>query len=142
MNQEKIGKLIAEIRKEKDMTQTDLANKLGITDRAISKWENGRGLPDISLLQNVSEILGITITELLSGERNGENKAEQIIIESLNVNQKQFKKITQGIMLLGCSVAFCLSTIIFGATNQMVVTFGGITFGFIIASMITLFRKV
>ena len=75
MNQEKIGKLIAEIRKEKDMTQTDLANKLGITDRAISKWENGRGLPDISLLQNVSEILGITITELLSGERNGENKA-------------------------------------------------------------------
>lgn len=142
MNQEKIGKLIAEIRKEKDMTQTDLANKLGITDRAISKWENGRGLPDISLLQNLSEILGITITELLSGERNGENKAEQIIIESLNVNQKQFKKITQGIMLLGCSVASCLSTIIFGATNQMVVTFGGITFGFIIAGMITLFRKV
>lgn len=46
MNQERIGRFIAELRKEKKLTQIDLANKLGITDRAISKWENGRGLPD------------------------------------------------------------------------------------------------
>lgn len=52
MNQEKIGRFIAELRKEKKMTQIDLANKLGITDRAISKWENGRGMPDLSLLNH------------------------------------------------------------------------------------------
>ena len=50
MNQEKIGRFIAELRKEKKMTQINLANKLGITDRAISKWENDRVLPDLSLL--------------------------------------------------------------------------------------------
>ena len=50
MNQEKIGKFILDLRKEKNMTQNELADKLGITDRAISKWENGRGMPDLSLL--------------------------------------------------------------------------------------------
>lgn len=51
MNQEKIGKFISELRKEKNMTQEQLANKLGITDRAISKWENGRCLMDISFFR-------------------------------------------------------------------------------------------
>lgn len=142
MNQEKIGKFIAKMRKEKNMTQVEMANKLGITDRAVSKWENGRGLPDISLLKNLSQILDISITELLSGEKNSINKTENIIIDTLNTNQKQAKKIAQGNILLGCSVAFGISTIVFGAMNQMVVTFGGITIGFILAGMITLFRKV
>ena len=56
MNQENIGKFIAELRKEKNMTQQELADKLMITDRAISHWENGRRLPDISLLKSLSEI--------------------------------------------------------------------------------------
>jgi len=69
VNQEKIGRFIAELRKEKELTQIDLANKLGITDRAISKWENGRGMPDLSLIKPLSDELGITVNELLSGER-------------------------------------------------------------------------
>ena len=70
MNQEKIGKFIAELRKEKNMTQQDLATKLNVTDRAISNWENGRRLPDYSLIKNLCDELGITINELLSGEKD------------------------------------------------------------------------
>jgi len=141
MNQEKIGKFITECRKQKNLTQNELADKLGITDKAISKWENGRCMPDISLLEELCSILGVTINELLSGERNTNNSSDKIIIDSLEVNERQFKKILQGSMLLGCSVAFNIATIIFGATNQMVVVFGGITFSFIIAGMITLLKR-
>lgn len=51
MEQEKIGKFISQLRKEKNMTQKDLAEKIGVTDRAISKWENGRGMPELSLIK-------------------------------------------------------------------------------------------
>ena len=65
MNQEKIGKFILELRKEKNMTQQELADKIGVTDRAISKWENGRGLPDLSLITVLAEVINgsIGITE-------------------------------------------------------------------------------
>ena len=69
MNQEKIGKFILKLRKEKNMTQQELADKIGVTDRAISKWENGRGMPDLSLMKPLCEELGITINELISGEK-------------------------------------------------------------------------
>ena len=88
MNQEKIGRFIAELRKEKKMTQIDLANKLGITDRAISKWENGRGMPDLSLLAPLCEILDVSINELLSGARldkkDYQEKLEENIINTID----------------------------------------------------------
>lgn len=68
MNQEKIGNFILELRKEKNMTQQELADKIGVTDKAISKWENGRGMPDLSLMKPLYKELGITINELISGE--------------------------------------------------------------------------
>ena len=67
MNQEKIGKFIKDKRLELKMTQKDLADKLGISDRAISKQENGRGVPDVSLLSDLSKVLDVTINDLLSG---------------------------------------------------------------------------
>jgi transcriptional regulator with XRE-family HTH domain len=79
MNQVKIGKFIAELRKEKDLTQKDLAEKIGVTDKAISKWENGRGMPDVSLLRKISEVLGITVNELLSAEKiDDKDKARKL----------------------------------------------------------------
>ncbi|MDD6387507.1 MAG: helix-turn-helix transcriptional regulator [Bacilli bacterium] len=69
MNQEKIGNYILELRKEKNMAQQELADKIGVTDKAISKWENGRGMPDLSLMKPLCKELGITINELISGER-------------------------------------------------------------------------
>lgn len=74
MDQEKIGKFIAECRKEKGLTQNQLAEKLGVTDKAVSKWENGRCMPDISSLQPLTQELGITINELLCGEKITEDK--------------------------------------------------------------------
>ena len=68
MNYDKIGKFIQEKRKEKNLTQKELAKKLGVSDKAISKWERGICCPDISLLKDLSSILDISINELLSGE--------------------------------------------------------------------------
>ena len=69
MNQEKIGKFIAENRKVKKITQLELAEQLGVTDRAVSNWENGKNMPDLSLFKPLCDILGITINELMSGEK-------------------------------------------------------------------------
>lgn len=96
MNNEKFGKFIAELRKEKNMTQKDLANKLKITDKAISKWERGLGFPDIVLLKPLSEIFKVSITELLNGERQENNKIdiETQVIQIINKveEQKKIKK--------------------------------------------------
>lgn len=67
MNQEKIGKFIASCRKEQGFTQTVLAEKLGITDRAVSKWETGRSLPDASIMPELCGLLNIQLSELFTG---------------------------------------------------------------------------
>ncbi len=78
MDQIKIGKFIAECRKIQNLTQMQLSEKLGITDRAVSKWENGKAMPDSSVMLELCEILGITVNELLCGEKiNMENKNQQ-----------------------------------------------------------------
>lgn len=69
MDQIKIGKFIASCRKEQDMTQAVLAEKLGISDRAISKWETGKSMPDSGIMLELCELLKINVNELLSGER-------------------------------------------------------------------------
>lgn len=87
MNQTEIGTFIAKCRKEQNLTQAQLAEKLNITDRAISKWETGKSMPDSSIMLELCAILGINVNELLSGERietkhseNYEKKAEENLI--------------------------------------------------------------
>lgn len=70
MENEKMGQLISELRKSNQMTQKDLAVKLNVSDKAVSKWERGLSCPDISLLLPLSDILGLTIEELLNGEKS------------------------------------------------------------------------
>lgn len=88
MNQEKIGKFIAELRKEKEITQAELGERLGVTNKTISRWENGNYMPDISLMQSLCEEFEISINEFLSGERISDEdfrkKADANIISSLN----------------------------------------------------------
>lgn len=69
MDQIKIGQFISELRKEKDYTQRQLADLLGISDKTVSKWECGNGMPDLSIMPKLCEVLGININELLSGKR-------------------------------------------------------------------------
>ena len=96
MDQEKIGKFILKLRKEKKMTQQELADKIGVTDRAISKWENGRGMPDLSLMKPLCDELGISINELISGEKINkkeyQDRFEENIFNAINYSQKQIKK--------------------------------------------------
>ena len=67
MNAETTGALIAEIRQERNMTQAQLAEKVHVSDKTISKWENGKGFPDSSIWESLTEALGITVYELISG---------------------------------------------------------------------------
>ena len=94
MNQEKIGKFILKLRREKNMTQQELADKIGVTDRAISKWENGRGLPDLSLMMPLCKELGITINELISGEQiekeDYQSKLEENIFKTIDYTNRKF----------------------------------------------------
>ena len=84
MNQMKIGEFIASQRKKNNLTQAALAEKLGITDRAVSKWERGKGLPDVSLMLDLCNIFGITVNELLCGEimdMDDNNKNETLLLD-------------------------------------------------------------
>ena len=116
MNQEKIGKFIANLRKEKNMTQQDLAKKLGVTDRAISKWENGRGLPDYSLLQDLCDTLSISINELFFGEKiskeDYKTKAEENMSKLINDNYSEKKKINW-IIAISVAVVYLSISILF-----------------------------
>ena len=68
MNLDNIGKFIKEMRKNKNLTQEELAEKLGVNNRTVSRWENGKNMPDISLYKPLCEVLGISIEELVNGE--------------------------------------------------------------------------
>lgn len=106
MDQIKIGKFISELRKEKNMTQAELGEKIGVSYKTISKWENGRGMPELATLKPLSEEFGISINELLSGEKiKGEayqEKLEENIINTIDYSNKQvYEKDTRiGIILL------------------------------------------
>lgn len=83
MDQVKIGKLIAECRKAKKLTQVELANLLGVTDKSVSKWENGICLPDVSLYKKICEILDLTLNEFFSGERLTDESFKQVADSNL-----------------------------------------------------------
>ena len=95
MNQEKIGKFIASCRKKKNITQQELADKLGVSDRSIGNWENGRNMPDLSLFKPLCKELDITINDLISGEKVKENeyqeKLEENIVKTINYSNKKIE---------------------------------------------------
>ena len=97
MDQLKIGKFIAECRKQKCLTQIQLADKLSITDKAVSKWERGVAMPDTSIMLELCDILGISVNELLSGEKidmeNNNQKNEQLLLDMAKELEKKNKTI-------------------------------------------------
>lgn len=120
MDQEKIGKFIAELRKEKGLTQAQLAERFDISNKAVSKWETGKSLPDASIMIDLCNFLGITVNELLSGERirmeDYKEKAEEIITGVVQISQEEkkamlkdirnrgFMTITIGVILLVAAI--------------------------------------
>ena len=97
MNQIKIGRFIAECRKQAKLTQMQLAEKLGITDKAISKWERGIAMPDTSIMLELCDILGISVNELLCGEKinmeNDKQNYEQLLLDMAKELEQKNKTI-------------------------------------------------
>ena len=97
MEKEKTGQLISELRKEKGLTQKQLADALNVTDKAVSKWERGLSFPDISMLEPLSDLLGVTIMEILAGERSGGNgsmskeEVQDLINASVELGEEEIR---------------------------------------------------
>ena len=120
MDQEKIGKFISSCRKETGLTQAALADKLGITDRAVSKWETGKSLPDASIMIELCNLLGITVNELLTGEHitmdDYKNKAEANLLEMrLKVEQRDKLLLKVEKIMIGVAIPFYVALILTGA---------------------------
>ena len=102
MDQIKIGKFIASCRKEQGMTQAVLAEKLGISDRAVSKWETGRSMPDSGIMLKLCDLLKTNVNELLSGEHitmeNYNAKSEELILNLKTENESYGRKLMRGFL--------------------------------------------
>lgn len=103
MDINKTGIFIAQLRKEKGLSQKELGEKLDITDKAVSRWETGKGLPDISLLEPLSEALGVSVGELLAGKRMNpetvQKDTDRVILESLLYSRKMLKHIGSAVLI-------------------------------------------
>ena len=124
MDQVKIGKFIAERRKKLNLTQMQLAEKLNITDRAISKWETGKSLPDSSIMPALCDILQITINDLLSGEvvtlDNYNKELENNLLEMIKQKELSDKRLLSAEVLIGITATVILfALILLAAVVQM-----------------------
>ncbi len=112
MNPEKIGAFIKALRKEKNLTQKELAEILCCTDKAISRWETGRGIPEVSFLIPLSKALEVSVNELLTGERFPEEeikeKSEQLIVETITHTDKKIGGLKKMLYALFCIIQFLL----------------------------------
>lgn len=108
MDQIKIGKFISQMRKEKGLTQKQLGEELLISDKTVSKWETGKGLPEVSLMLPLCEKLGININELLTGERipdeDYKKKAEENIMDIMREKEENIKKIIIEAIVCGVTI--------------------------------------
>ena len=102
------GRFIAEVRKEKGFTQAELAEKLNVTDKAVSKWETGRSAPDVSLLIPLSEIFGVTVTEILKGERISTEVLPEASNEVIVKAIKEKKQINKRFLLIAGTIMLVL----------------------------------
>ena len=120
MDQIKIGKFIAECRKKANLTQMQLAEKLNITDRAISKWENGKAMPDSSIMLDLCNVLSISVNDLLSGEvvtvENYNKELENKLIEMVKEKEQADKRLLSLEIFVGIVVSVILFAMVFVAS--------------------------
>ena len=144
----KIGKFISELRKEKNITQEQLAEKLYITDRAVSKWERGLSLPDAGKMIDLCNILGISVNELLNGERidmnNYEKRTNELLVELAKQDEIKNKKLMTSMwtILIVSSIFYATTLLLAVNTLEEGLLLGTIiccsTMLFIIAAFIAL----
>ena len=141
MDQIKIGKFIALERKSKNYTQRELADKLGISDKTISKWERGNGFPEVSLLLPLCNELDITVNELLSGERLQEmdykKKAEENMVNLVKEAQESKKKMVMSMLVAFLAIIAAVPLVVVAGMFEMQVWFRVLLIGIGIAVMVT-----
>lgn len=111
MDQIKIGKFIADKRKQNNMTQVELAEKLGVTNKSVSRWENGKNMPDISLFIPICELLNISLNELIIGEEiENDKKSDEVIVETISDANKKINKarVIFYIVMIIVNALFCI----------------------------------
>ena len=141
MNQQITGKFIAQKRKEKNLTQEQLAEKLGVSNKTVSKWETGKCMPDYSVVQSLCEQLEITVAELMNGEEAEEKSVctydEEQIIDLLRRTQEleKQKNILFGVVLITMGIALQALSHTFGGSNVKDF-FSGLLLGLSIAEMV------
>ncbi len=117
MNQEKIGKFIAECRKKKNLTQQELAEKLSVSDRTVGNWENGRNMPDLSLFKPLCNELDISLNDLMSGEKiqkkEYQEKLEENIINTIDYTNKKIENRNNfiGLILIVFGILISISAV-------------------------------
>ncbi|HPF82573.1 MAG TPA: helix-turn-helix domain-containing protein [Bacilli bacterium] len=119
MNQEKIGKFISKLRKEKNMTQEQLAEKLNVSNKSVSRWENGKTLPDYSIMIYLCETLDVSLNELIKGNRltdkdfknEAENNLKEVLKDVDNKNKK-FENKMLGILMFNTLIAMFIINIL------------------------------
>ncbi|MBQ9013909.1 MAG: helix-turn-helix transcriptional regulator [Bacilli bacterium] len=120
MDQIKIGKFIAECRKKNNLTQMKLAEKLNITDRAISKWENGKAMPDSSIMLDLCNELNISVNDLLSGEIIGKDvyneKIEQNLYDMIKQKERSDKRLLTMEIVMGVLISIVFFSLVFIAS--------------------------
>ena len=116
MNQEKIGKFIGERRRAKKLTQAELAIKLGVTDKTISRWENGHYLPDVSLFNELCSVLDISVVELLNGEKSNKNIERKEVDETINkivdISNKKINKNKKKIVIISSIIILLIIVVL------------------------------
>ena len=128
MNQEEIGKFISKLRKENNMTQHVLAEKLNVTDRTISNWETGRRLPDISILKELSVIFSVTIDEIIYGKKIVKEEIQKKLVDSAIEIYKTKQKIeklqmlTEILICAGMLITITLTSIIADNLSERIIT--------------------
>lgn len=148
MDQIKIGKFIQEKRKEKNLTQSELAEKLNITDRAISKWENGICMPDVASMPELCKILSVSINDLFSGKvvemKKNEEVLEKNLLEMAKLKEEKDKQLLALEYVIGYSASITFITLIFVASyiempawlRILLIVIGSVIFAFGMANAI------
>lgn len=103
MNQGKIGEFLKELRKEKGLTQEQIADKLNVSDRSVSRWETGNNMPDISLLVDIAELYNVSIPEIIDGERKNEKMNEntkETAVKLVEFSEAQMERVNKRLNVL------------------------------------------
>lgn len=130
MDLKKTGALIAELRRQKNLTQRELAAQLGVTDKAISRWETGKGFPDVSILDRLANTLDVTITEIVNGERsNPENvhgESDQAVLSALGYARGMLRTLIAVILAIAGIGFLFAPLVVLGVNNTILMVCGAL----------------